>query len=256
MTIPGAGPRDRTDGTTDDGSDDGSEGGSGAAARPADAPDDAPDDAPPDEDGATPVLDLVAGARAGRQADWDHLVERYAPLVRSVVRRYRLQPSDAEDVAQTIWLRLVEHLGDLREPQALPGWIVTTTRHECLRALRVRERARPVDPTSWGELVEAPAPDAATVDGTVLDAMTGSGRREALLAAFAELPQRHRDLLLLLLADPAPAYAEISRRLRMPVGSIGPTRARALERLRRHPAVAAWTTPGVGDPGGRAAAHG
>ncbi|HRK46808.1 MAG TPA: sigma factor, partial [Nocardioides sp.] len=69
------------------------------------------------------VAQLVAAARAGDAAAWDALVDRYLPLVTAVIRRLRLSPSDADDVNQTVWLRLVEHLDGLREPQALPGWL-------------------------------------------------------------------------------------------------------------------------------------
>ena len=72
------------------------------------------------------VVDLVTRARDGEKSAWDELVERYAPLVFSVCRRYRLAPPDIDDVGQSVWLRLVEHLPGLREPAALPGWIATT----------------------------------------------------------------------------------------------------------------------------------
>ena len=80
--------------------------------------------------------DLVTRARAGDQASWNALVDRFLPLVNGVIRRFRLSSADADDVNQTVWLRLVEHLGDLREPRALPGWLVTTTRNEALRVIR------------------------------------------------------------------------------------------------------------------------
>ena len=186
-------------------------------------------------EGAGPVPELVAAAVAGDQGAWGRLVSRYTPLVLSVVRRHRLQGTDAEDVVQTVWLRLVEHLGDLREPAALPGWIVTTTRNECFRTVRARRVVPSEDPTVHRQRVAAdPAVDPA-VDVGLLDAE----RHEALLAALAELPERQRALLLLLITDPPTAYEEISARLGIPVGSIGPTRARALSRIRAHPAVGA-----------------
>src|SRR5687768_6246105 len=92
------------------------------------------------------VTALVRAAGQGDQTAWADLVDRYAPLVASVVHGFRLPPHDAEDVLQTVWLRLVEHLGDLREPRALPMWIITTTRNECLRLLRRGQRSRPFDP--------------------------------------------------------------------------------------------------------------
>ncbi|WP_328470608.1 sigma-70 family RNA polymerase sigma factor [Actinoplanes sp. NBC_00393] len=172
------------------------------------------------------VTALVAAAGEGDAGAWKALVERYAPLVGSVIVRHRLYGADAEDVAQTVWLRLVEHLRDLREPRALPMWLITISRNECVRVLKAGKRLRPVDPTLDGETLhvgEAAEPDQALLDGE---------RHQRLLAAFAELSDRHRELLLLLTADPPIPYTEISRRLGVPVGSIGPTRARALRRLR------------------------
>ena len=86
------------------------------------------------------LLELVAAAVSGDQAAWNSLVERFAPLVTSVIRRFRLTEGDADDVRQNTWLRLVEHLEGIREPRALPGWIVTTTRNEALRVLSARRR--------------------------------------------------------------------------------------------------------------------
>ena len=87
-----------------------------------------------------PLTELVIAARDGDSAAWESLVECYAGLVWWVCRRHRLSDSDAADVSQTVWLRLVEHLPSLREPKALPGWLDTTARHECLRLLRTRQR--------------------------------------------------------------------------------------------------------------------
>jgi RNA polymerase sigma factor (sigma-70 family) len=186
-----------------------------------------------DDDGHdSPVGELVAAALAGDVQCWNGLVQRYTPLLLSVVRRFRLDGSDAEDVVQTVWLRLVEQLGRIREAQALPGWIATTARHECLHVLDGRRRAVPTDLADQGWPDDAGDPPVDT------DLLTGE-RHEALLAALAELPERQRALLLLLLHDPPIPYEEISRRLGIPVGSIGPTRARALGRIRSSPTVQA-----------------
>lgn len=186
----------------------------------------------------TPVATAVMAAREGEQAAWDRLVDRFVPLVTSVVRRHRLYGQDAEDVSQTVWLRLVEHLDAIREPRALPGWIVTTTRNECLRVITARRRSTPFDPSTREDLAD-PA-DAADPD----EALVHGERHEALLAALAQLPDHQRELLLMLLTDPPLSYAEISRRLGIPVGSIGPTRARALTRIRTCPAVQALLDDG------------
>jgi DNA-directed RNA polymerase specialized sigma24 family protein len=127
-------------------------------------------------------------------------------------------------------------VGNLRVPAALPGWIVTTTRHECLRVLGANQRLNSFDPMLEPPTTSAPAP-AWTEDFS--EGMIRTERHEALLIAFAELPDRDRRLLVLLVQDPPPSYAEISAQLHIPIGSIGPTRARAIDRLRRNPALAA-----------------
>ncbi|WP_432477217.1 RNA polymerase sigma factor [Nocardioides sp. GXQ0305] len=186
------------------------------------------------DDEASPVPLLVAAAAAGEAAAWHELVARYTALVLSVVRRHRLRDDDAEDVVQTVWLRLVEHLDELREPAALPGWIGTTARNECLRVIRARRVVPSADPFEHPAAAGADVGEE-TFDATLLDAE----RHEALLSAMAELPDRQRALLALLIEDPPVPYEEVSARLGIPVGSIGPTRARALARLRAHPAVSA-----------------
>lgn len=171
---------------------------------------------------------LVPAAREGDQHAWDTIVDRFLPLVGAIIRGHRLSEADGDDVSQTVWLRLVEHLGDLREPAALPGWIRTTTRNECLRLLAARGRVRPVDPQDDAAVgLDAVVDDVADAELLVIE------RRQLLREALAELPEARRALLLLLVEVPPVAYEEISRRLGIPVGSIGPTRARALEQLRR-----------------------
>lgn len=183
-------------------------------------------------DASQPLGVLVSAAQDGDQHAWDAIVDRFLPLVGAIARQYRLSGADHDDVGQTVWLRLVEHLDELREPAALPGWIRTTTRHECLRVLAARGRADVVDPQSENGL-EGVSPDDADRE------LLAAERRQALREALAELPQTRRDLLLLLLEDPPVEYAEISRRLGIPVGSIGPTRSRALEQLRNTRALRA-----------------
>lgn len=176
-----------------------------------------------------PLSTLVPAAREGDQHAWDAIVDRFLPLVGAIVRGHRLSEADGDDVSQTVWLRLVEHLGDLREADALPGWIRTTTRNECLRLLAARGRVRPVDPQ---EDAAAGGLDAVE-DDVAGDDLLAAERRQLLRDALDELPAGRRDLLLLLLEDPPVGYEEISRRLGIPIGSIGPTRARALDQLRR-----------------------
>jgi RNA polymerase sigma factor (sigma-70 family) len=193
------------------------------------------------------VTGLVVRARAGDQSAWDELVERYTPLVWAICRRHRLRGPEADDVGQSVWLRLVEQIGALRQPAALPGWLATTTRRECLRVTRVagrRESAeRPLD--------AEPAGDA---EAMVEEELIQAERRAALRAAFARLPLPCRRLLSLLMRDPPLPYAEISTRLDTPVGSIGPNRARCLARLRRAPELTDLRHPeSEGAGGGRSA---
>jgi len=178
------------------------------------------------------VEQLVEAARAGDAAAWDALVDRYLPLVTAVIRRLRLSAADADDVNQTVWLRLVEHLDGLREPRALPGWLATTARHEGLRVIKRRSRDLPVDP--GGRTFDT----AEVFD--MGETLEGDLRSEALREAMLELSEKHRELLILLLADPPLSYDDISARLGIPRGSIGPTRARALAQLRRSRALRDW----------------
>ncbi|NEA30650.1 sigma-70 family RNA polymerase sigma factor [Streptomyces sp. SID13031] len=177
------------------------------------------------------VIRLVEGARSGDKGAWDELVERYAPLVWSVSRRFRLSAEDVADVGQTVWLRLIERLPELREPAALPGWIVTTTQHECLRLVRIGRRTEATDPAEV-------SPDLSDQARAVDEELLADERRETVRAAFVQLAPRCQSLLSMLVSDPPAAYSEISQKLHMPIGSIGPNRARCLERLRSAPALA------------------
>lgn len=186
--------------------------------------------------GMTETSDLAALVRASVDGDedaWIELVRRHTGLVHAVTRQFRLSPSDAQDVCQTVWLRLVEHLAQIREPAALPGWIVTTTRHECMRQIRTGGRTVAMDPLDLTELFR--------LDGAEVDqALLAAERHQVLRDGLAELPPQQRELVVLLAADPPYSYAEISRILGIPIGSIGPTRSRILDRLRETTAVRAY----------------
>ena len=179
-----------------------------------------------------PVIGLVTRARNGDKQAWDTLVERYLPLIWSICRRYRLGDADAEDIGQSVWLQLVDHLDRIRNPAALPGWLATVTRRECLRLLGARG---PQAGRYVMDAATAPDEQARTAEEELLVA----DRNAALREAFRELPPCGQRLILLLIEDPPVPYAEISARLGIPVGSIGPTRRRCLDKLRRHPAIAA-----------------
>lgn len=179
---------------------------------------------------AEDLTDLVVRARLGEQSAWDQLVERFATLVWSVCRRYGIGGGDAEDVAAAVWLRLVERLGSIREPAALPGWISTTTARECLRVLRARSRQVLLD----DERLTEEGTDALS-DEWLLE----QERHIALRVAFAGLSQRCRRLLSLVFGEPPMPYRQIAEELGMTVGGIGPTRMRCLDKVRESPAVAA-----------------
>jgi RNA polymerase sigma factor (sigma-70 family) len=178
------------------------------------------------------VIALVDRAAAGDEGAWNEIVERYAPLVWSICGRYRLGYEEAHDVGQTVWLLLVEKIGDLRQPAALPGWLATTTQRECFRVLRVERRHAHAELPPEDQM--PPDPDAAMIEEEVLAAERGAAFR----AAFDSLPGGCQALLALLASDPPPGYAEISATLGVAVGSVGPMRARCLDRLRRSPQVA------------------
>jgi RNA polymerase sigma factor (sigma-70 family) len=172
------------------------------------------------------VAEDVLAASGGDQAAFDRLIERYAGLVWSVLRAHRLADADAQDVFQTTWLRLVEHLDRIREPRAVGGWLATTARHESLRVLRRGERSRP----AAEEELDAIEDPGAGIEVDLVDADEAA----ALWAALEELDDRCRSLLRVLMADPPPAYEQVAAALDMPIGSIGPTRRRCLGRLREH----------------------
>jgi RNA polymerase sigma factor (sigma-70 family) len=185
----------------------------------------------------SPVTSLVTLAATGDQRAWDALVERYAPLIWSICRRYQLGGADADDVGQTVWRQLVEHLGEIRDPAALPGWLATTTRRECCR---IRCAARePLEARYVLDAESIPDAQAPAADQELLAAE----RHAALRAAFTRLPRGCQQLIALLISDPPLSYAQISAQLGVPVGSIGPRRARCLDKLRRDLAIAALLDP-------------
>ena len=176
-------------------------------------------------DDGTGVTALVESARAGDSRAWDLLVARFGCRVWAVCRAYHLSRADADDVFQVVWMRLVNSLDAIREPDRLGAWLATTARHECLRALRKAGRQLPV-----GDDAELDRPDA---DAPGPDAgLLRTEREAALWAALGSLSPECQRLLRVLLADPPPSYLEVSEALGMPVGSIGPTRGRCLRHLR------------------------
>ena len=177
---------------------------------------------------------LVAEAKAGKQDAWNAIVDRYAPLVWAICHSYRLSPADAADVTQTVWLRAIEHLETLRAAAALPGWLKTTTRNECLRNLSASART----PWQFNEVTMDVRSDSPALDAELLAAE----RRAAVREAFAQLPPHCQRLLTLLMSGDDVPYKTISSQLDIPVGSIGPTRSRCLDKLRDCPALRSFAS--------------
>jgi RNA polymerase sigma factor (sigma-70 family) len=167
---------------------------------------------------------LVAAAAAGDGRAWNGLVEQFGSMLWAITRAHRLSDADGADVAQATWCKLVDHLDRLQDPGRVGAWLATTARRECLGVLR---RARTTLP--YGDDV----PELPAAHEELDDRLTMRERDEALWRSFARLRASDQALLRLLIADPAPSYEEVSAALQMPIGSIGPTRARVLARLRR-----------------------
>lgn len=169
------------------------------------------------------VSQLVAAARAGDQEAWDALVERFAGLVWHVIRGFRLSDAIGEDVYQTAWLRLAEHLDRIRNPEAVGGWLASTARNECLRVIKVNGRE---------QLIDHQEIDIIDLNATTDQSVTDTAQAEILWQAFGALSEACQRLLRLLITDPPLSYDEVSEQLEMSVGSIGPTRARCLAKMR------------------------
>jgi RNA polymerase sigma factor (sigma-70 family) len=179
-----------------------------------------------DSQDQTLVTSLVAGATRGDQDCWDALVDRFASTVWAIARGHRLSHADAADVFQTTWLRLLEHLDQIQKPERVGAWLATTARRECLRVLRMGGRQVP-NGADFDILAD---PDTSRSPDSDLVAIE---RQEVVNRLVDQLPLRSQLLLRMLSVDSPLSYIEIGEALAMPVGSIGPTRARALEQLRR-----------------------
>ena len=186
-----------------------------------------------DPDDAT----LVARCRNGEAAAWTLLVHRYQRLVYAIVTRIGLDAHVAADVFQTVFARLVEQLPRIADPSRLQAWIVTTAKREALLQRRLGSRALSMtrdddDDGNEGAVPEWDVADDAPLPEEQLDELQQVHR---LRLGLERLDARCRDLLRLLFADPedTPAYEEVARRMDMPVGSIGPTRARCVAKLRQ-----------------------
>ncbi len=167
---------------------------------------------------------MVSEAGNGSEAAWGEIVDRFSGLVWSTTRAHRLSAAEAADAAQSTWLRLVENLDRIEDPERLGAWLATTARRECLRIIRMGKREMASD-EEW--LFESDSGE--TIDERLL----ARERDAALWAAFREIEERCQALLRLVCAPEPPSYEEVAAALDIPVGAIGPTRARCLDKLRR-----------------------
>ena len=176
-----------------------------------------------DDPAAAEVTALIRAAGQGDSTAWEQLILRFSPMLRRVARSFRLSPSDVEDVVQDTWMALHANIDGLRNPGALPGWLATTARRRSLGLLHAAKRERPA--------YDVP-PDVAD-HRTPENAALATERREVFLRAVGELPERQRRVVVALATRPDLDYQQLSTLLQMPIGSLGPTRARGLANLER-----------------------
>jgi RNA polymerase sigma factor (sigma-70 family) len=170
------------------------------------------------------IAAVVRRAADGDMHAWDQLVDQYGRLIWSIPVRFKLEESDAADVVQTTWMRLIEHIDRIEQPDRVGSWLAATARNECLRHMAARKRLVLVH--------EDQEFDGADHGPEVDEALLAAERAQVVRDALAHLPSQWQQLLELLMADPPVTYAEISDQLGLPVGSIGPTRGRCLAKLR------------------------
>jgi RNA polymerase sigma factor (sigma-70 family) len=186
--------------------------------------------APSGRPGDADVEELFLAARDGDGDAWGGLVRAYEPRLRHIARSCRLAPDDVDDIVQATWVELFKAIRRIRDPAAVGGWLATVTRRNALRSRQLQMREQLTDDADLGESAEGTrSRDFQSPEASVL----ASERHAALAAAVAGLPDRHRRLLTVLVSEPDLGYRQVSERLGMPVGSIGPIRARALARLAR-----------------------
>lgn len=180
------------------------------------------------------VVGRVTQALNGDAQAWKQLVDGHTGLVWSIIRGFRFDNETSKDVFQTVWLRLAEHLDRIREPAKLAGWLGQTARNECVGIVRQRSRIVVTDDVSGhGQPIDGSIP----VFPQPGEQLERDEHRQAVAIAFERLSERCQQLLRLLVVDPPSSYEEISELLELPIGSIGPTRARCLEAMRSAPEI-------------------
>jgi RNA polymerase sigma factor (sigma-70 family) len=178
------------------------------------------------------IAGLVRRAAAGDRTAWESLVEQYARLIWSITVEFKLVETDAADVVQTTWLRLLEHIDRIQYPDRVGSWLAATARNECLRSLAARKRLVLGHDDAELDIAAAVAAVAVARAPDVDERLLADERDQVVRDALSRLPGRWQRLLEMLMADPPVPYTEISDQLGLPVGSIGPTRGRCLARLR------------------------
>lgn len=171
------------------------------------------------------IATSVRRAQSGDKDAWNEIVDEFGPTIWTIVRSFGLNDMDASDAQAAVWLRLLTRIDTIREPERLAGWLRTTARHEALAVIRKRARTDATDPENF-ESALAATPDPA--ESVVINDDVRQ-LREALTLLDAKCQQ----LLRLLYGEPLLSFAEIAEVLGRPIGSIGPTRARCLEKLKR-----------------------
>ncbi len=182
-----------------------------------------------------PDAELVAACRRGDPGAWERLVQRFERLIFTVPRRAGLGPDEAADVFQTVFMRLHERLDELSQPDRVQAWLVTTAKRETLRLLELQRRSPPPPQARPTSDDDGPAPEPELVDPDPLpeELLDDLQQRQRVRLAFMAIGEPCHSLLkILYFADEPVPYSEISARLGMPIGSIGPTRARCLAKLR------------------------
>ena len=177
--------------------------------------------------------ELVSRIRAGDESVWRDMSNQYEPLLRGIARQYRLSPEDTDDIVQLTWLRCLEHFDQLIDPGRLSGWLATICRRECIRLATKGRRELPLSEPDLGRLI-----DDNRADGDPYVKVAVRDQHNRLYHAISALPARQKMLLIELLRQEGQSYLDLSQRLGLPVGSIGPTRRRAVTRLRLDPRLA------------------
>jgi RNA polymerase sigma factor (sigma-70 family) len=178
-------------------------------------------------------VELVSRIRAGEESVWRDMSDQYEPLLRWIARQCRLSAEDTNDVVQLTWLRCLEHIGQLTDPDRLSGWLAAICRRECIRLATKGRREVLLSGPDLTRLI-----DDGLDGGDPYIEVAARDEHNRLYHAILALPERQKMLLVELLRQEGQSYLDLSQRLGLPIGSIGPTRQRAVTRLRLDPRLA------------------